>query len=249
MGHVDLTPEQEIEFAAKLHHSFLPTDLNNNFLDTSTTNLPLKQIGGDYHSIMQLNDNTTIIGICDVTGHSMTSALLAARINTFVTTQALEGAKPCELIDGLNEYLCKRISNTGTFTGFGCLYISHDTNEIIYGGAALPPLLHYSSATKQVKELTSETIFLGAVHPLPVECEFHRTQISSGDKLILCTDGVIEAENRDMELWGIEPVIDILQNFNDRSSAQLNDLIMHSLYEYSDNKLNDDLTLISVNIK
>jgi len=244
-----LTPEQEIQFAAKLHYSFLPQDLNNDFLDISSINLPYRQIGGDYFSIIQLDDKNTVVCICDVTGHSVTSALLAARINTYVTTHIEKDIEPCELIKGLNEYLCKRISNTGTFTCFGCLHISHEFNEIIFGGAALPPLLYFNSSTQQVESLNSETIFLGAVHPLPVKCETHTRKIASGDRLIICTDGIIESENQNKELWGIEPLIDIVKNNHHLTSFQLNDSIMYSLNKYSDNTLNDDLTLISIGIK
>lgn len=249
LGRFKLTPEQEIQFAAKLHYSFLPQDLNNDFLDISTINLPYRQIGGDYFSIIQLDDNNTVVSLCDVTGHSVTSALLAARISTYVSTHIEKDIEPCELIKGLNEYLCKRISNTGTFTCFGCLHISHEFNEIIFGGAALPPLLYFNSAKKQVELISSETIFLGAVHPLPVKCDTHTRKIASGDKIIICTDGIIESENQNKELWGIEPLIDIINKNHQLTSFQLNDSIMFSLNKHSNNTLNDDLTLISISIK
>lgn len=244
-----MTPEQEIQFAAKLHYSFLPQDLNNKFLDISTINLPFRQIGGDYYSIIQIDEFNTVVCICDVTGHSVTSALLAARINTYVTTHVNQDIEPCNLIKGLNEYLCKRISNTGTFTCFGCVHISHEYNEIIFGGAALPALLHFSAEKREVEALTSETIFLGALHPLPVDCETHKRNINKGDKLVICTDGIIEVENQDKELWGTKPLINILEENHHLTSFQLNDVIMHGLYNYSKNNLNDDVTLISIGIK
>ena len=244
-----MTPEQEIEVAAKLHYSFLPDDLNNQYLDIATLCLPLGKIGGDYCSITHIDDDTTIVGICDVTGHNIFSALLAARINTYMVSHAKQYLGPCELIEGLNEYLCKHISKTGTYTSFGFLSISRRDNEIIFGGAALPPIIYFNSITQEVETLNSETIFLGAIHPLPVKCEMHKRNISAGDRIIMSTDGVIEAENSERELWGIESVMNILKENFKEGSRELNNKIMKSLYDYSDNKLNDDLTLMSIYFK
>jgi len=244
-----LTPEEEVNFAAKLHYSFLPDDLDNEHLDIAAKTIPYREIGGDYFAIMPILDSHTMVCYCDVTGHSVISALLAARVNTYITTHMEPGINPCELIEGLNEYLCKHISNTGTFTSYGSLLISHNTNEIIFGGAALPPVLHYNSANKTVETLKAETIFLGAIHPLPVPCITHTRKIDAGDKIILCTDGIIEVENGDREMWGLERLIETVENYHQLPSIKLNDMILQSLNEYSNNQFNDDLTLISISIK
>ena len=109
---------KDLELAARVHYSFLPDYYSNEFIEIAVQAQPVGKIGGDYCSILPLNERRLVVGMCDVTGHNIASALFAARINTFVITQALRYQSPCQLINLLNEFLCKRLAGGFILTTF-----------------------------------------------------------------------------------------------------------------------------------
>ena len=60
---------------------------------------PMTSVGGDYASVHFQSDQRVVVGICDVAGHGVASALLATRVNSFVLDQAPRVCHPCQLVD------------------------------------------------------------------------------------------------------------------------------------------------------
>jgi len=69
--------------------------------------LPFGNIGGDYRCIYQAGEHRIVFGLCDDVGRTLASALVAARVNTFVSTPAADVKHPCERIEPLNSFLCR----------------------------------------------------------------------------------------------------------------------------------------------
>ena len=96
---------EERQRAARIHYSFLPEEFRDGHMHIAVNCVPWSDIGGDYCSILPLNDGRVVVCLCDAVGHDVGSALYAARINTFVIAHAPRVSHPCELLDELNAFL------------------------------------------------------------------------------------------------------------------------------------------------
>ena len=97
-----LSTEEELDLAAKVHYSFLPRKHSDSYVEIAVTVKPHGKIGGDYCSILPVDEKNLFACMCDAVGHGLPSALFAARINTFVLTHALKKQNPCDLTYLLN---------------------------------------------------------------------------------------------------------------------------------------------------
>ena len=237
--------KDQIELAARLHYGFLPRSFSNGIIDTAIKIRPFRQIGGDYCSIFQARKNRVIFGMCDVVGHTVASALVAARVNTFVMTHATEAEHPCELIEPLNSFLCRNAGNNLLFTSFFSLILDLDTMEISYAGAGHPPAIHYRAATHDCVRLESETTPLGIEDPLLMHCSVNKKTVGPGDRILLYTDGLIDmsdAQGRPFSENGIEALV--MQN-HQLDAEEFGNLAFKETVHSDRYKIQDDILLMT----
>lgn len=238
-----------MDIAVKVHYSFLPEGYENDFLDVAVRARPHNRIGGDYCSILPLDDKNLIVCMCDAVGHGIASALYAARINSFVLTHFLRHGDPCNLIYALNEFLCQHLSDTGIYTTFCSIFINYKTGEMEIAGAAHPPVLYYNKELGDTEMFSSETTLLGINHPLPLACSSKRRTLHSGDKVILYTDGLIEVNRAEGVLSGVNRLKEFIGRNHHLSSAKFNDALLSEIIRGKDDKFGDDVLVLTITVK
>lgn len=239
----------DIELAAKVHYSCFPRGYSNDLLDIAVKTRPFGKVGGDYCTILPIDENRLVVCMCDAVGHGIASALFAARVNTFVLTYAMKRTDPCMLISALNDFLCQRLSGTGIFTTFSTISFDLDSMEMAFVGAAHPPALYYSAGTGEVEFLPSQTTFLGIMDNLPEVCSPHRRNLGSGDRIILYTDGVIEARDAGGEFFGTEVLGEFARSNPGLTPAAMNDALLEKVLAHCNGRPTDDILLMSIAIK
>ncbi len=240
---------EDLQLAAKVHYSFLPDDYEDDRLDIAIDLRPLHTIGGDYCSILPLGKNRMLVCICDAVGHDVAAALFAARINTYVLTHAQADLIPCELVAGLNAYLCKRLAGTGVYATFYALLLDFESGTMTLSGAAHPPVLQLEKDQDRCKEWSSITTFLGIRDPMPLLCGSERLRLNAGDRFLLYSDGLIEVEDAEGQAFGTERLSGTLIAHRNLSGQVLNNAILMQAESYADNGFNDDVLLMSITIK
>lgn len=184
----------EMELARQLHRSLLPKRLDNDLADVASCSREFDQVGGDYCTAYWQTPQNLFLCVCDVTGHSIASALLAARINTFVRLEVERAIHPCEVVDHLNAFLTGSFAGLNLFATFFCVQIDFEAGFIRYAGAGHPPaLLRKTGGT--IVPLTSEAPMLGLWETFPRACQGESVSFAPGDCLLLYTDGLTETRN------------------------------------------------------
>lgn len=239
----------DLHLAAKVHYSFLPKDYEDERISIAVTLCPLHPIGGDYCSINPLNDDLILICMCDALGHGTPAALFAARINTYVLTHAKASVKPCELVSGLNSYLCKRLSGVGMYATFFAVLLDLKKGNMSFAGAAHPPILHLEKNQKCCRERPSIVSLLGMMDPMPLICKTEHSQIKSGDRILLYSDGLIEVEDASQQPFGIESLAKSLITHRTLSGQALNKVILKQAESFGNSGFQDDVLLMSAVIK
>jgi sigma-B regulation protein RsbU (phosphoserine phosphatase) len=241
--------EADIERAAQVHYSFLPENYSDKYLDIAVYSQPLNKIGGDFCSILPVDEKRIILCMCDTVGHGIPSALYAARVNTYVLTHGKRYESPCDLINALNEFLCQRLSSTGMYTTFCSIFIDVEKKEIALSGAAHPPVLYFSLEKREHELLPSETTFLGFEDPLPIRCAVHRRTLQTRNKLLLFTDGLTELKNLKGELSSTNWLTEFTKTHHTLNSAEFNKALFGIVKNNNDLKINDDILLMTVTVK
>ena len=239
----------ELEQAARVHYSFLPEQYEDDWLEVTTRLKPRAVLGGDYCSVVPLGDRKFAACICDATGHNLASALYAARINTFVLTNILQGHDPCELVSSLNRFLCRRLTESGMYASFFVVLLDADAMEMQYAGAGHPAALHLSAADGQVQWLESQTTLLGFEHPLPVECPLQSLPVNPGDRILLYTDGLTEAADRGGDEFGRSGLEAYAASRSGTDNGEFVAGLCRTVNDYSQGNLKDDILCLGIRLK
>lgn len=240
---------EDLHLAARVHYGFLPEDYEDERLSIAVTLRPLYTIGGDYCSILPLGEKRILLSICDAVGHGVSAALFAARINTYVLTHASPDLIPCELVSGLNAYLCKRLSGTGMYATFFALLLDFESETMTLAGAAHPPVLHLAKDQLRCREWESATTLLGIADPMPLLCGSEQLRLCTGDRFLLYSDGLVEVEDADAQPFGMGRLSDVLSLNRDLSGQPLNRAILAQAESHADDGFKDDVLLMSIALK
>ena len=170
---------------------------------------PSQQVGGDFFQIIPGDDGSILAVIGDVSGKGLRAAMLVSLIVGAVRTLARFTRDPEEILRGVNERLCGHLKNQ--FATCLALHIASDGKTTIANAGHLPPFWNG-------RELDmAGSIPLGIVENSPIERS--TLHLSPGDRLILLTDGIVEAQNKQRELFGFVRLGELARE--DRSSVEI----------------------------
>ncbi|MFI0815206.1 SpoIIE family protein phosphatase [Streptomyces sp. NPDC021098] len=165
--------------------------------DTATRYLPgtrLGRVGGDWFDAIKLSGSRTALVVGDVMGHGLNSAAMMGQLRTAVQTMAALDLPPAQLLRHLDD-LAQRLGEHYLAT---CLYAVYDPirSELLLANAGhIPPVLvRAQDGGSALLDLpTGAPIGVGGV---PFETATVR--VAPGDRLILCTDGLVEVRGQDI---------------------------------------------------
>ncbi|MFI0774623.1 SpoIIE family protein phosphatase [Streptomyces sp. NPDC021212] len=165
--------------------------------DTATRYLPgtrLGRVGGDWFDAIKLSGSRTALVVGDVMGHGLNSAAMMGQLRTAVQTMAALDLPPAQLLRHLDD-LAQRLGEHYLAT---CLYAVYDPirSELLLANAGhIPPVLvRAQDGRSALLDLpTGAPIGVGGV---PFETATVR--VAPGDRLILCTDGLVEVRGQDI---------------------------------------------------
>ncbi|MGW3209890.1 SpoIIE family protein phosphatase [Streptomyces sp. NPDC001135] len=165
--------------------------------DIATRYLPgtrLGRIGGDWFDTIKLPGSRTALVVGDVMGHGLNSAAMMGQLRTAVQTMATMETPPVQLLRNLDD-LARRLGDTYLAT---CLYAVYDP---IRGDLHLANAGHIPPVLVRAEDGSSELLDLPTGAPVGVggvPFEATRIKVSPGDRLVLCTDGLVEVRGCDI---------------------------------------------------
>ncbi len=162
---------------------------------------PARQVGGDFFQILpDPTDGSVLIVVGDVTGHGLQAGMLVALIVGAIRNQTDTSFDPLSMMQSLNKRLCGRGQAHATALA---LRIAADGSATLANAGHLPPYLNG-------KELPMEgALPLGMVEG--AEFSLMHFQLAPADRLLLLSDGVVEAQDKEGQLFGFERVNNLLR--------------------------------------
>jgi hypothetical protein len=189
--------EREFLSAQELQRVLIPEDLPTlpGYAITSSY-IPAQQVGGDFFQLIPLADRAALVMIGDVSGKGLKAAMTVSLIIGTTRTLAEFLTDPAELLAGLNRRLHGRLS--GGFVTCLMLRVEADGACQIASAGHLPPVRNGSEIA------LPPALPLGIL--LDADYEPFDFKLDAGDRLMLYTDGLLEARDAHGELFGFDRV-------------------------------------------
>ena len=205
---------------------------------------PASGFGGDCYDVLRFDDARIGLSIADVAGKGLPAALLMSNLQAAVRAFASDRATPQQVATSVNRLLCRNIA-VGKFVTFCYLLIDRARNLLTFANAGHnPPLLVRTDGT--VETLSSGGMVLGVMPDTTYDQR--EVPIRAGDRLILYTDGISEAEAPDGTDYGDERLSRIASAHRALPPQELLDTLFADVSGFAAGRFQDDATLIVVAI-
>lgn len=162
----------------------------------------MDSVGGDLYDVIDIGNDRFGLLIADVSGHGVPAALVTSMAKVSFTSNSKDANTTAEVCYNVNNELCKLIGNLPFYLTayFGVLNI--DTGMFEYSNAAHHPALLIRYDSGQIESLDADGFSMGSFED--IDYEYKTIRLSKGDRLLLFTDGITEAQNSDNKLYGYD---------------------------------------------
>lgn len=203
------------------------------------------QVGGDYYDIIAHGDFVDLV-VADVSGHSVGAALIMAEMRSTLkaelrrTHPSREGV--ADLLTVLNDLLFQDLDGADLFITMFYMRYQRSTRMLWYSNAGHNPPLLLRSGAGSCELLDTDGMILG-VNPT-VRFEEKNLKLEGGDRMLLYTDGAVEAQNPSGQYFGQEALCDAFMALREKHAEATLENLLDRLRDFgSDAYFVDDVTL------
>ncbi len=234
---------RELELAREIQRSLLPeAALRHGPVTLYAAFRPATEVGGDYFDVFPLETDRLLVAIGDVAGHGLSTGLLMASLKALLAALADEGYRGADLIRRVNEVFRSQRPER-TIATLAVVDIDLATRRLEITNAGHPPAVMVEPDGR-VTEVGRGSIPLGSplCRPSTVRADF-----APGSRLVLYSDGVVEAPDPDGEPFGYERLVDILRRSADSPSDAVIGQVLAAVEEHHRRpRPMDDITVLVV---
>jgi sigma-B regulation protein RsbU (phosphoserine phosphatase) len=230
--------QKELEIARRIQTSILPrTYPESAHFNVAARYVPMTAVAGDFYDFLVADQTQAGLLIADVSGHGVPAALIASMVKLAATSQRANAADPAMLLTGMNTVLHGNTQEQ--FVTAAYVYLDAASSTLRYSAAAHPPMLLLRGGS--VVELAENGLMLAAFAFSTYSTAEY--PLEPGDRLVLYTDGLLEAANATGEEFGPHRLSALLKDGARLSAEAAADHIISSLQTWSRSQ-NDDLTVL-----
>ena len=236
---------EELNAAHELQMGLMPQKSPENVaIDVAGKCQPAAQVGGDFFQYYEPEQNRVIITMADVTGHGMRAAVPTMVFSGLLSNQISYSNDIKDLFTRLNSSLLSTLERR-TFICFALGEIDTQSKTVRIANSGCPYPYHYSAEDKTLHEIDVSALPLG----LRSDSDYPVTEIevSHGDRIIFCSDGIIEATNSQGEIFGFDNTADMIKLGCERDlkSQELIDFVFNQVGKHSgEEEQEDDQTIV-----
>ena len=242
----------ELNTAKSIHIKLMPEKLPQlPGIDIFTAYQSAKEVGGDYYDFIPVGD-TEHLALCvaDVSGKGIPGSMVMGTTRTILRMMAVGNLSPADVLAKTNYHVARDIKRGMFVTCVYCI-LNVRTREMSVASAGHNPMLIYREATGAVEKIRPNGIALGfdkgPVFNKTIREE--RVQLEIGDRVVLYTDGVVEAMNPERDEWS-EEALDAftLKNATMSSKDFVRQLITELDAHKGEAEQHDDITVTTFRV-
>jgi serine phosphatase RsbU (regulator of sigma subunit) len=237
--------ESELRIARDIQMSMVPNIFpNREGLDIYAKIEPAKEVGGDLYGYLLMGDELYFC-LGDVSGKGVPASLFMAQATRLFRTLATQHMMPAEIATRMNAALSEDNEQGMFVTLFiGCIDLKEGSMNFCNAGHN-PPYIGDKLGGEFLEMLPNAPIGLWP----GLEYDGERIDDINGKMLVVYSDGLNEAENREQEQFGDDHILELLQTMPEASAQQTIEALYGAVQEHRDGaEPNDDLTIMSIRI-
>jgi sigma-B regulation protein RsbU (phosphoserine phosphatase) len=230
--------QKELEVARSIQMSILPGEFPaSTAFRVAAKYVPMATVAGDLYDFLRADANRVGLLIADVSGHGVPAALIASMVKMAATAQREQAGHPAQLLAGMNAALC---GNTqGQFVTAAYVHLDAEARELRYAAAGHPSMLLVRDG--RVQEIIENGLLLAATTDSTYTEKTLR--LERGDRLLLYTDGLLEAKNAQGEMFGEESLATELKQTAGLTPAEAVERVIAKVQSWGTSQ-EDDLTAL-----
>lgn len=239
--------QKQLDMASVIQRSMLPDRLDDwNEIKFSVRYNAMEKIGGDFYDIFQLKDNKIGVIIADVSGHGIPAALVTAMAKISFGNAGILFDSPRRIFQEVNKNIIEHMKTQDYLTCF--MVAIDDDYNVIYSNASHQKAVLLRE-NGEIEYLDTGGLFIGALEEARDTYEEKQTKLAYGDRIILYTDGIPEAQNSEKKEYSNEGFEKSILNHKDKdledfTEALLDDVRIHM----GDVGSIDDITLLIIEL-
>jgi serine phosphatase RsbU (regulator of sigma subunit) len=238
---------QELEIATRIQTSILPRDLRVEGLEIAAAMRPATEVGGDYYDVLPVEGGAWL-GIGDVAGHGLRPGVIMVMLQSVVATAVAQSPaiRPREVVQITNRVLYQNVRERLQQDEHATLSVLRyeKSGHLSYAGAH-EELVVYRAETGRTETFETPGTWVAATLDIEDATVDSELVLAPGDILLLYTDGVIEATNRDGQAYGLERLRRTLETHAAESVHTIRDRILHDVSIWLDRQLDDIALLVA----
>jgi sigma-B regulation protein RsbU (phosphoserine phosphatase) len=236
--------QKEMKLAYKIQMGLLPQEAPAIAgYDIWGKSIPAMDVGGDYFDFVRMDEDR--VGIClgDVSGKGMPAALLMANVHATLRGQILHGLSPGDCLRRSNECLVPSM-DPGRFVTLFYAALDGGTGEVCYANAGHNYPFLFKAGT-EIARLEVGGVALGCLKS--TSYTEARLTLAPGDIVLLYSDGITEAVDKDENLFGEERLAQVVAENREMGAADLIERIVEAVRLHSGGAAQaDDMTAVVV---
>jgi phosphoserine phosphatase RsbU/P len=249
--------EEEVKLAHEIQQALSTSSYppvvaqNGNQISFGSRYLPISGLAGDFYEIIKLSNNRYGIFICDVMGHGVRAALVVAMLRGLLATQANDKHDASQFLGKLNSGLSsilKRANVTMFATAFyGIIDLNALSMEYSCAGHPGPIVVSENSSHQLCTGRGEKGPALGLMNQLTYPT--HTLDLADVQRLLLFTDGVLEAENDEGEQFMDQRLLNVASDNPQKDIEDWLESIIETVLNFSDSHhFDDDVCMLGLHI-
>ena len=238
--------ERDIATAREVQLRLLPTSPPEHaHAEMAVRFLPARTIGGDLYDFLDYEPGLTAIVLGDVSGKAAPAALYAALVSGIMRSAAIHRPGPAQMLRTLNDSLQERKLESQYVTMLFAQWDDQARTLTVANSGAVQPVCCRAGQSLTVK---AEGFPLGLFPDVSYDEITLTTQ--PGDVIVFASDGILDAENMQSEMYGEERLSALLCANSDQSANHIADAILADVTRFQDGKDRfDDETIIVLRVR
>jgi sigma-B regulation protein RsbU (phosphoserine phosphatase) len=198
--------------------------------EIAVLNEPCFEVGGDYYDFLNLGPQSLLLVVADVEGKGVSSALVMSNLQASLRALVMHLHSLEVLTMSLNEMIFNDTKSQKFLSLFLGLVDTRRNGLHYINAGHVPPLLIHGEQGGY-RELTEG----GTVVGLFPQTEYTRgsVKLATGDVLVCCTDGIVEASNVQEDEYGSERLAACVARHRTKSASAIVDAVSEDVAAFS----------------
>jgi predicted ATPase/GAF domain-containing protein/tRNA A-37 threonylcarbamoyl transferase component Bud32 len=206
---------------------------------------PADEVGGDYYEILN-HDGQVKIAIGDVTGHGLESGVIMLMVQTMVRALLLAGiGNPRHFLNVINRTVYHNVRRMEADKNLTLSLLDYKNGQIQITGQHEEVLVVREGGEIERVDTTDLGFMVGVIPDISRMISDKNVQLQRGDGIVLYTDGITEAHNPKMDLYGLERLCHVVQQNWQQTAYEIQQSVIADVRQFiGEQKVFDDITLL-----